>query len=378
MYDNTQISDEDFLKASPEDVMQEIDRQVEAYSQQSSNEVNTPELDTTVANTQDNYNQNPNEYVQQEEPVGQSDSVDPSVAIEAYKYLMEPFKASGREFQLKDFHDARTLIQQGIDYTRKQQQLKPRLIEMRTLENNNMLGDNLNYAIDLFQGKPEAIKKLIQDKKVDINSLVSKSTDEWGNPVEGAENTNSYIPTDHRISEQQFDARETIEKLSLSPKYNDMVKYINTLDQSSVLKFYKEPKQLEGLLKMMEDGFHDKVMDALTYARSVNNPAISGLDDHDAYEKIGMSLLASKQNNNQPQTQQYVQQPQQVQQQQYVPPYQPNQPQQYNYQQQIVQQRKQSVSPIRNNGNAYKPKYDPLNCSDADFAKIDLNEILRM
>lgn len=377
MYDDTTISDEDFLKVNPEDVMREIDKQVESY-EQSQQSVNEP---SNVEPTQDTYtNQNPNGVPQEQQQVeGQSDnnSIDPRVAEEAYKFIMEPFKASGREFQLKDFHDARTLMQQGIDYTRKQQKLKPRLIEMRTLENNGMLGDNLNYAIDLFQGKPEAIKKLIQDKKIDVNSLVSKTTDEWGNPVENQENNNTYVPTNHRMSEQQFDARETIERLSQSPQYSKMVNYINSLDQNSILKFYEKPAELEGLMKMMEDGFHDKVIDALTYARSVDDSSIRGLDDHDAYEKIGMALL----NQNKPQptqtNQQYIQQPQV--QQQYVPPYQPNnQSQQYNYQQQVVQQRKQSVSPIRNNGNAYKPKYDPLSCSDADFAKIDLNELLRM
>ena len=377
MYDDTIISDEDFLKVNPEDVMQEIDRQVESYGQ-SQQSINEP---SNVEPTQDTYtNQNPNEIPQEQQQVeGQPDnnSIDPRVAEEAYKFIMEPFKASGREFQLKDFHDARTLMQQGIDYTRKQQKLKPRLIEMRTLENNGMLGENLNYAIDLFQGKPEAIKKLIQDKKIDVNSLVSKATDEWGNPVENQENNNTYVPTNHRMSEQQYDARETIERLSQSPQYSKMVNYINSLDQNSILKFYEKPAELEGLMKMMEDGFHDKVIDALTYARSVDDASIRGLDDHDAYEKIGMALL----NQNKPQptqtNQQYIQQPQV--QQQYVPPYQPNnQSQQYNYQQQVVQQRKQSVSPIRNNGNAYKPKYDPLNCSDADFAKIDLNELLRM
>ena len=371
MYDNDQISDEEFLKANPEDVMREIDRQVDAYNQQSTNEPNNVEEPQ-----QETYEQNP-QYTEQE---GQSDSIDPQVATEAYKFIMEPFKASGKDFQLKDYHDARALMQQGIDYTRKQQQLKPRLIEMRTLENNGMLGDNLNYAIDLFQGKPEAIKKLIQDKKIDANSLVSKTTEEWGNPVEGAENTNEYIPTDHRMSEQQYDARETLDRLSQSPKYPDMVRFINGLDRTSALKFYEDPSKMEGLIKMMEDGFHDKVISELTYARSVNNPSIRGLNDHDAYEKIGMALLKAQNNQNQTNNQQYVpQQPVQQVQQEYVPQYQQyNQSQQYNYQQQQVQQRKQSVSPIRTNGNAIKPKYDPLNCSDAEFAKIDLNELLRM
>ena len=36
------------------------------------------------------------------------------------------------------------------------------------------------------------------------------------------------------------------------------------------------------------------------------------------------------------------------------------------------------VSPIRANGNGARPMYDPLNCSDAEFAKINLNDILRM
>ena len=119
-------------------------------------------------------------------------------------------------------------MQQGIDYTKKQQQLKPRLMEMRALENNGMLGDNLNYAIDLFQGNPEAIKKLIQDKKIDINSLVSKSTDEWGNPVEGAQ-PSEYIPNNHRISEAQYKSQEALEDIKQSPAYSRVLDYLSNL-----------------------------------------------------------------------------------------------------------------------------------------------------
>lgn len=366
---NSEISDEDFLKASPEDVMNEIDKQVDSYyqSQQSQNpntEQSAPQEQTTEGQSEQTNNE-----------------IDPSVYKEAYDYIMQPFKASGKDFQLKDFHDARSLMQQGIDYTRKQQQLKPRLIEMRTLENNGMLGDNLNYAIELFQGKPEAIKKLIQDKKIDVNSLVSKTTDEWGNPVENQENNNTYTPSDHRISEEQYDAGELIEELSRSPKYQDMVKFIGTLDRASQSAFFSDATHLKGLLKMMEDGFHDEVMSKLTYARAVQDPNIMGLNAHDAYEKIGMSLLKERQQSNQVKNQQYVQPPVQQVQQQYIPQQQQfqqfNQPQQPTYQQQ-VQQRKQAVSPIRNSGNVTRPMYDPLSCSDADFAKIDLNAILRM
>lgn len=375
------ISDEEFLKANPQDVMQEIDRQVDEYANQTyqENYQQNPQQDAQV----------PQQQVQQEQPQeGQSDAIDPNVAMEAYRTIMSDFKASGKSFKLRDWHDAIPLMQQGIDYTKKQQQLKPRLMEMKALENNGMLGDNLNYAIDLFQGNPEAIKKLIQDKKIDINSLVSKSTDEWGNPVEGA-STSEYIPNNHRISESQYRSQEALEDIKQSPAYTKVLDYLTNLaatDKESVSRFLHEPNALKGLTTLMEEGMHDKIISEITYARSINNPEFANMSDYDAYVAVATKMY--QQQHQQQQAPQYTQpqQPQYVQpQQQYMqqPIYQ--QPQQINpyqqqqmQQQQIMQQRKQSVSPIRANGNGARPMYDPLNCSDAEFAKINLNDLLRM
>lgn len=375
------ISDEEFLKANPQDVMQEIDRQVDEYANQTyqENYQQNPQQDAQV----------PQQQVQQEQPQeGQSDAIDPNVAMEAYRTIMSDFKASGKSFKLRDWHDAIPLMQQGIDYTKKQQQLKPRLMEMKALENNGMLGDNLNYAIDLFQGNPEAIKKLIQDKKIDINSLVSKSTDEWGNPVEGA-STSEYVPNNHRISESQYRSQEALEDIKQSPAYTKVLDYLTNLattDKESVSRFLHEPNALKGLTTLMEEGMHDKIISEITYARSINNPEFANMSDYDAYVAVATKMY--QQQHQQQQAPQYTQpqQPQYVQpQQQYMqqPIYQ--QPQQINpyqqqqmQQQQIMQQRKQSVSPIRANGNGARPMYDPLNCSDAEFAKINLNDLLRM
>ena len=87
---NSEISDEDFLKASPEDVMNEIDKQVDSYyqSQQSQN-----------PNTEQSVPQEQATEGQSEQP---TQEIDPSVYKEAYDYIMQPFKASGKDFQLKD------------------------------------------------------------------------------------------------------------------------------------------------------------------------------------------------------------------------------------------------------------------------------------
>jgi hypothetical protein len=105
----------------------------------------------------------------------------------------------------------------------------------------------------------------------------------------------------------------------------------------------------------------------LEHARIVDDPSVRGLNDFQAINIIGNRMVAQAQQ---------VQQP--IQQSQYEPPQVNPQQQQYAQQRQIVDQRKQGVAPIRQGSAPQKPMYDPLACSDEEFSKINLNDILRM
>jgi hypothetical protein len=96
------------------------------------------------------------------------------------------------------------------------------------------------------------------------------------------------------------------------------------------------------------------------------------MNDFQAMNVIGSRFISA--------AQMYMnqQQPQSVQQSQYEPPQVNPQQQQYAQQRQIVDQRKQGVAPIRQGSAPQKPMYDPLACSDEEFSKINLNDILRM
>lgn len=378
--DTQSLSDEEWEAIPPEEAMQRIDNYVNS-------------LPNNQEQQQQQYEQVPQngEQPQQEQQGNQQQQqVDPNVYKEAYDYIMEPFKAAGKEFQLRDFHEARGLMQQGIDYTKKQQALKPRLMEMRTLENNGMLGDNLNYAIDLFQGKPEAIAKLIKEKNIDVNSLQPQAkTDEWGNPIAGSENTNKYIPTDHRISEKDYEISNAIQEIKSSPNYDKISNYLNGVDDASGAKYFNNPKDLMGLKYLVDEGVHDEIIREIEYLRTVNNPIITGLNDYDAYNKVGNYILQSKMQQLQTQQTKQVQQAPASQAYQNVPPtnyqqqYIPTQQQQYmqqQQQQQVMQQRKQSVSPIRNKPQTpVVRQYDPLfsNYSDEEFEKLNIHDLMR-
>ena len=319
--------------------------------------------------------QEPQNYEQQqpqEGEQGQQQYVDPQVMEDTYRQIFAPFKAAGREFQVRDVNEAISLMQKGVDYTRKQQALKPRLMEMRALEEQGMLGSNLNYAIDLFKGNPQAIAKLIKEKNIDVNQIVpQQTTNEFGETV--TQEQKPYIPNNYSVSPAQYELQEAFDNLKVNGTYDSTMDALGTMDNSSKTKFAQNPKYINALSNLISSGMYETIRKELDHARIVDDPVIKGMDDFDAMDAIGRAMV---QHHQQQLAQQQQGQPQQVQQQQqrYIPP----QQQQYAQQRQIVDQRKQGVAPIRQGSAPQKPMYDPLACSDEEFNKINLNDILRM
>ena len=266
-------------------------------------------------------------------------------------------------------------MQKGVDYTRKQQALKPRLMEMRALEEQGMLGSNLNYAIDLFKVNPQAIAKLIKEKNIDVNQLVpQQTTNEFGETV--TQEQKPYVPNNYSVSPAQFELQETFDSLKANGTYDSTMDAVAGMDSSSKDVFAKNPKYLTALSNLIQSGLYEEIKQEVEHAKIVDDPRIRGKNDFEAYDVLGAYVLAKYQKQQAPaaQTQQY---PQAQQQPAYAPP-----PQQQQYQQQryIVEQRKQGVAPVRQGTAPQKPNYDPLyaNLSDEDFGKLNLNDLLRM
>ena len=314
---------------------------------------------------QQDYSQNYEQQPQEGQEQQQQQYVDPQVLQDTYNHIFAPFKAAGREFQVRDVNEAVSLMQKGVDYTRKQQALKPRLMEMRALEEQGMLGSNLNYAIDLFKGNPQAIAKLIKEKNIDVNQIMpQQTTNEFGETV--TQEQKPYVPNNYSVSPAQYELREVFDDLKANGTYTETMNAIADMDDTSKNQFANNPKYLNALSNLISSGLYKTLRGELDHMRIVDDPRVRGVNDFDALDKIGRAYVAS---------QQQQMQPQQVQQsQQYVPP----QQQQYIQQRQIVDQRKQGVAPIRQGTAPQKPMYDPLNCSDEEFSKINLNDLLRM
>lgn len=375
MLDSTTLTDEEFGKLDYDKLMETFDRQVnnqpvqeeqsqpqEVQQQEQSlaEQANFGDNSSNQEVTQ-NYN-NPEQDTTTSYQDG-SNEVDPSIYKETYDRITAPFKASGREFQVRNVDEAISLMQKGVDYTKKQQALKPRLVEMRTLEEQGMLGNNLNFAIDLFRGNPQALSKLIKERGIDIKQLLPQ-VDDYGNEQKPAIDSSTYTPNNYTISPEKLRFQEVVDTLNETGMYSKVDTALDDFDSESKATFASNPNYYLVLSDLIQKGHYEPIKNELEHLRIVGDPAIEGKNYMDAFSVVANRYFNSlnTQQGQQPNT--YQQQPNQQAFQQ-----------QRQYQQ--VQQRKQGASPVRSSPNRAVTQYDPLKCSDEEFAKIDINELMR-
>lgn len=320
-------------------------------------------LASTPAQAEEAINEAPSEQLNdngdEATPTENSEDMSDSESVEEpyidykseYEKITAPFKASGKTIQVRDSNEVISLMQKGVDYTKKQQALKPRLKELQILENQNMLGDNLGYAIDLFNGNTKALAKLIKERNIDISDLSPN--------MYGDEDNNSpdYTPTNYSISDVEMRLKDVELTLKDSPNFQRLFTTLTELDDDSKAKFRSNPDLLLRLNEHMDSGLYDQIQNELEHRRIVGDASVDGMNFYDAYTAVGNELLAYNAR--------VAQQQQQQQQQQYAE----------QYQQQQLQQKKNSAKSTnsRSTGRSSNPMmYDPLTCSDEEFAQINL------
>ena len=167
----------------------------------------------------------------------------------AYEKIMAPFKASGRQMQVKSPEEAIALMQRGFDYTRKMQQLKPALKIMKMLENNGLMDEGkLSHFIDLDKKDPAAVAKFLKDKQIDPLDLdLSQEA--------------VYKPGNHAVSDEEMRFTTVLEDVQSTPFGRETVQIIDKQwDKTSQGRVFKEPKILELINTHRETGIYDQVV----------------------------------------------------------------------------------------------------------------------
>ena len=206
---------------------------------------------------------------------------------EFYKRVMAPFKANGKTIQLNSAEEAIALMQKGVDYTRKMQDIARYRKPMLMLERANLLNeDQISFFIDLVNGDQEAIRKLLKDKNIDAFSLPSEDE-----PI-------NYVAGSHKISDEQINFKEQIDTIATQANGVEFLKEVNNYDAQSKDHIFKEPRILQALYQQKQGGLYDKIVEEIERQRVLgqipdNVPFLI------AYNAIGNKLFGQGSNNQQ-------------------------------------------------------------------------------
>lgn len=198
-------------------------------------------------------------------------------AVGFFQKVTAPFKADGRDFNVRSPEDAIRLMQQGVNYSRRMQELKP----MKTL--NRMLQDHgldkpeqLNFLIDLSKGDKGAITQLLKSHKIDPMDL---DTDK----------DSGYQARNYQGNPQDNDFRDALDMALTTPEGQALVSHIHKdWDSKSKAKLREDPSILGTLQQFKASGVYDKVVDELKYQQSLGY--LQGVPFLQAFDQVGEAM----------------------------------------------------------------------------------------
>ena len=244
------MSDEEILDMEPpaiedEELKEEAPKEVPESEQQEESE---------EASSQESSEEEEEEESEEEEAPQQVEQ--PEIDYKGfYEQVMSPFKANGGTVQLRSPQEVVKLMQMGANYTQKMQTLAPYRKKVQMLQKANLLDDDkLNYLIDLSQGNPEAIKKLIKDSKLDPMDL----------DIYGEQN---YVPGNHTVSDAEMQLQTTLDELTSTPEGLQTVNLARGWDQASLSEIGKDPSILATLHEQRMNGVYDFVMKEMQHQK---------------------------------------------------------------------------------------------------------------
>ena len=207
-------------------------------------------------------------------------------AVDAYKQIFAPFKANGKEVQVKNVDEVIRLMQQGAGHIRYQERVKPMLVQAQTLANNKIDDARLNFLIEVNNGNPDAIKKLVRDNNIDPYDI---STDETAKAADKA-----YKAQNYSASAKQVTLNETLDTLSTTDTGQDLIKHVrNGWDDTSRNHLYDNPEVLKALNEHKQAGYYDQIVNEIDRRKAVGH--LSGVPFLEAYQQVGEELSKANQ-----------------------------------------------------------------------------------
>ena len=199
-----------------------------------------------------------------------------------YKKLLAPFKANGKDIQVKNVDEAIRLMSMGANYYKKMATLKPSMKMMKLLDHHGLLDESkINYLIDLHTKNPAAITQLLKDAKIDPMD-VDMSTEA------------AYTPQARTVSDIEMQLDDVLESIQDTEHFATTLNVITKQwDDTSRNTLLQTPTVISVINEHMGNGVFEQVTSLVARERALGN--LQGLSDIEAYKAVGDQLHAQGQ-----------------------------------------------------------------------------------
>ena len=196
----------------------------------------------------------------------------------AYEKITAPFKANGKQIEIKSPDEIIQMMKMGANYTRKMQSIAPYRKALLMLQNNDLLDESkISFLIDLNRKDPAAVQKLIKDSGIDPLDIDIN-----------AEST--YQPGHHQISDSEAALSSVLEDVTSTQEGRETVQIISKeWDQASKEALLEDPNIVAVINEQRQNGVYDTIVNEIERLRILGSiPANTSFLE--CYKNVGMSL----------------------------------------------------------------------------------------
>lgn len=203
-------------------------------------------------------------------------------AASAYAEILQPFQANGRQMRVKNVEEARRLMQAGAGHVKYQNAIRPDLALAQTLKNNGIDASRLNYLIELNNGDPNAIQKLVRDSGLDPYEI---KTDDDAKKAD-----KDYRPKDYSASEESVTLNQVMTDTESTTHGKELLDHVRSgdWDDKSRIMLRDDPSIISILADQKQSGHYDLITAEIDRQR-----ALGGLRTTpylQAYKEVGEQL----------------------------------------------------------------------------------------
>lgn len=203
----------------------------------------------------------------------------------AYKNIRKPFKADGKLVEIRDDEEIVRLMQMGVNYSRKMQELNATAKSAAMLKQHGITEEQLSFLIDVNNKDPEALKKLLKDSDIDPLDIDIAAD-------------STYVANKNIVSDAQINFTAVMDEVAATEEGKQTLAILHSAwDDKSKDALWENPSIMASIHEQRQSGVYKTISDEIE-RQKLTGAIPAGTPFLQAYHAVGNFLMEQRANTN--------------------------------------------------------------------------------